>query len=259
MKSFLALRRKPTARRTVKSTRKPGTSLRSRLLARLWKQAAARRGASWLSDILLPAPRAGVPAPRPVTANGDGDSASLLGTGTSLAAQLDAIDSPFVQDILVRRAACAMAQLHRAGGYLGHASAEHIEIMGNDVGFADIECTDCDDMSLSAAQTRDWLLFTASVALHYEQRPNDLAAVLFRSTRALSPSMQEHLRCTADELAWMERRWHRLFGRRIKAGRTAVLALRTGFAWQATPASSVHSFAAAASRQRALLRYLDLS
>jgi hypothetical protein len=181
----------------------------------------------------------------------------LVGAGNSLAAQLRAIGSSFVKDILIRRAACAMAQIHQAGGYLGYARAEHMEVMGNDVDFADFECAACDSLDVASAQTRDWLLFTSSVASHYDTRPHDLAAILFRATRALPTSSAEALRHTVNSLAVVEHAWCRLFGRHLRAMRTAVLALRTGFAWQKSP-ECVRQLPVNTSNHRALARFLDL-
>ena len=261
MNSFFAQRRVPLTRRTAapKSTR---TSLRQRILDKVWRRAMARRGYAWLSDSLAGATPLCSHTPMPDRANRDAwgsedrEGAMLIGTGNSLAAQLDAIDSNFVKDILVRRASCAMAQLHQAGGYLGFARAEHMEVMGNDVGFVELDCDACDSLTIPTAQTRDWLLFTASVAPHYEERPNDLAAILFRAMRTLPHASAEELRQAADSLVALEHPWCRLLGQHMKAMRTAVLAIRIRYAWQAAPASSIHALPTRPSQS--LLRYLDL-
>lgn len=261
MNSLFAQRHMPLIRRTAapKSAR---ISLRQRILDKVWRRAMTRRGYAWLSDSLSCAAPLCSHTPLPDRSRGanawdseDREGAMLMGTGNSLAAQLDAIDSNFVKDILVRRASCAMAQLHQMGGYLGFARAEHMEVRGNDVGFVELDCDECDSLSIPTAQTRDWLLFTASVAPHYDDRPNDLAAILFRAMRVLPHASCEELRRTADSLAALEHPWCRLLGPHMKAMRTAVLAIRIRYAWQAAPASSIHALPTRPSQT--LLRYLN--
>lgn len=257
MKSSLVLKRvRPKARQF--STPTPGSrhSLRERVVLRAWKRAAARRGMAWLGDVLSPC---AATAPQPCAVGSeDREGAMLLGTGACLAEQLEGIDSGFVKDMLVRRAACAMAQLHRDGGYLGHARAEHMEIMGNDVGFADLACEACDTLPLTTAQARDWMCFTSSVASHFEVRPNDLAAILFRAMRTLSPTLLAELRGTVDQLAVLEHPWWRWCGPRIRAMRIAVLAIRTGFAWLSAPPKTIHALPLGRRAQHALLRHREL-
>ncbi|GAB2792167.1 hypothetical protein [Dyella kyungheensis] len=262
MTSSLALRRKPLIRRATLPASRTLKRIRERMLDKVWRRAMTRRGHAWLGDALAAAtplcPHASAPYRSMAAAVGseDPEGAMLLGTGHSLAVQLDAIDSHFVKDILVRRAACAMAALHHDGGYLGYARAEHMEVMGNEVGFAELDCAACDALDVATAQTRDWLLFTASVALHYEERANDLAAILFRAMRALPEATSEALRQTTDSLAALEHTWCRFLGRNVRAMHTAVLAIRTRDAWRASPAASVQALSSRPNH--ALLRYLDL-
>lgn len=256
MKSSLVLKRVlPKAHRLLVA---PGSrrSLRERVVIRAWKRAAARRGMAWLGDVLSPC-AALAPTARAIGSE-DREGAMLLGTGASLATQLEGIDSSFVKDMLVRRAACAMAQLHRQHGYLGHARAEHMEITGNEVAFAELECEACDALKLVTAQVRDWMSFTSSIAMHYETRPNDLAAILLRALRSLPPPLLSELGGTVDQLAVLEHPWWRWCGPRIRAMRTAVLTIRTGFAWLAAPPESIRALPLARRSQHALLRHLEL-
>jgi len=262
MNSSLAPRRHSSPRRATLPARRTLNRLRERVLDKVCQRTLARRGYAWLGDALASAKPLCSHTTAPyrstamATGSEDPEGAMLLGTGSSLAAQLEAIDSAFVKDILVRRAACAIALLHRDGGYLGYARAEHMDVMGNEVGFAELECDACDCLDIATAQTRDWLLFTVSVAPHYEQRSNDLAAILFRAMRPLPEAPTEVLRRTVDSLAGLEHPWCRFLGRNIKALRTAVLAIRIRYAWKAAPTSSVHALSSRPNH--ALLRYLDL-
>jgi hypothetical protein len=262
MTSSLAPRRQQSPRRITLPARNKLKRLRERMLDKVWRRTLARRGYAWLGDALASAhplcPHTSAPYRSSATPMGseDPEGAVLLGTGSSLAAQLEAIGSQFVKDILVRRAACAMAELHRDGGYLGYARAEHMEIMGNEVGFAELECDACECLDIATAQTRDWLLFTVSVAPHYEERSNDLAAILFRAMRVLPEAPTDMLRQTADNLAALEHPWCRFLGRNVKAMRTAVLAIRIRYAWKSAPTSSIHALSSRPNH--ALLRYLDL-
>ncbi|MET3654328.1 hypothetical protein [Dyella japonica] len=262
MNTSLAPRRKPLIRRVTRPARNTLKRIRERILDKVWRRSMTRRGHAWLGDALAAAaplcPHASVPYRSTTAAMGsdDPEGAMLMGTGSNLAAQLDAIDSHFVKDILVRRAACAMASLHHDGGYLGYARAEHMEVMGNEVGFAELDCDACDALDIATAQTRDWWLFTASVAPHYEERANDLAAILFRAMRALPEASTEALRQTADSLVALEHPWCRYLGRNVRAMHTAVLAIRVRHAWKVAPPSSVHALSARPNH--ALLRYLDL-
>lgn len=224
---------------------------------RAWRRTVTRRGLPWLSDALIPVPSSSPDCEHTAVNAVVADDVVLLSTGSSLAEQLQAIGSSFVKDILVRRAACAMAQLHQAGGYLGHARAEDIDVMGNEIGFSERECEACDDLDVAAAQTRDWLLFVSSVAPHYEKRVGDLAAILFRPMRQLAKPSADALRRTIDALGPLEHAWYRLLGTRLRAMRTALLALHRGLAWQAVPAPS-HAIAQASASHHALLRYLDV-
>ena len=80
--------------------------LRERMLDKVWRRTLARRGYAWLGDALANAkplcPHTSTPYRSTATAMGseDPEGAMLLGTGSSLAAQLEAIDSQFVKDIL---------------------------------------------------------------------------------------------------------------------------------------------------------------
>lgn len=261
MTSSLSPRRKPLNRRATLPASSALKRIRERVLDKMWRQSMRRRGHAWLGDALLAGaplcPHACAPYRSTATAiaSEDAEGAMLLGTGSSLAAQLDAIDSHFVKDILVRRAASAMASLHHDGGFLGYARAEHMEVTGNEVAFAELECGACDALDIATAQTRDWLLFTASVATHYEDRPNDLAAILFRAMRTLPEATADTLRQTADSIAVLEHAWCRFLGRDIRAMHTAVLAIRTCYAWKCVPASMPTP---TARPNHALLRYLDL-
>jgi len=232
---------------------------RERLILGAWRRAMARRGLSWLDDTLPPAQaRAAYTLPDAAASlRTQAEDVVMLGTGNSLAAQLDAIGSDFVKDILVRRAACAMAQLHESGGYVGHARADDIDVMGNEIGFCERECEACERLGITQAQTHDWLLFASSVAPHYDKRAGDLAAILFRPMHLLAKPSSEQLLATIEALRPLEHAWYRLCGRRIRAMRTALLALRSGLAWQGVPAPPVHALGSRGTSQYAILRYLD--
>jgi hypothetical protein len=229
---------------------------REHVMLSAWRHAMSRRGLCWLHDTL----------PLSTFARRDYatslqvpplDDSVVLGSGSSLAAQLDAIGSRFVKDILVRRAACAMAELHEAGGFVGHARADDIDLMGNHIGFSEHECHACDDLDIAQAQTRDWILFASSVAPHYETRAGDLAAILFRPMRQLPKLSRQLLLSTVAIMGPLEHIGYRLLGRRIRAMRTALLALRSGLAWQGVPAPRVHDVGSPGASRYALLHYLD--
>jgi hypothetical protein len=201
------------------------TRLQDGAAAWFWMRASSRAGLAWLND-LLPTRTSAARMLGPVWDRTCESTALFAGSGMRLSALLDDVDSTFVQDILVRRAASAMAQLHRQGGYLGYARADHIEVLGNEVCFAQADDEEFEAMNTLSLQVRDWLQFTASVAHHYRERVDDLTTILYRTLPMLGSVTRDALRLALDRLAFLESPWLDVLGWRMRALRVSVQAMR---------------------------------
>lgn len=205
-----------------------------RIVTWAWLRVSSRRGVAWLGDVLSACNPARPSAP---SQEAEEDAALFAGKGHPLAEQLDAIGNGFVKDILVRRAACAMAQLHHRGGYLGYAHARYMQVTGVDVCFAQLDGDLFDAWEVTTAQARDWLLFTTSVASHYRDRIDDLAGILHRAMRLLEPGTVATLRQALERLAFIDHRWANLLGPRVQLLRLSVHAIRQCLSEPSRPSS----------------------
>lgn len=111
---------------------------------------------------------------------GEGEGYLLLSDlGETLSEQLRRAQ-PEVAEQLLSAAVRAIARVHRRGAYLGQPLARNITVDSEgQIGFLDFEEDPGEVMTLSQAQTRDWLIFCAGAARHLpfdEQRMGELIA-----------------------------------------------------------------------------------
>lgn len=128
-------------------------------------------------------------------------------------------------DDLVHRSVKALVDVHRRGAYLGQAVARNIVMTGSGVGFIDFEEDPLEVMSLTEAQARDWLLFSSSVARHYEGREDALTAMFGRAL----PEVGNDVAMMVDRAAWRLGFLEKLtgvLGHRARALGVAVSSLR---------------------------------
>lgn len=162
------------------------------------------------------------------TVIGEGkDTLLLTDLGSTFASQLRQCHDNERRDAMVSRVANALAEVHGRGAYLGQAFPRNITLRGDEVGFIDFEDDPGDIMSVTEAQARDWVMFSAGVAKFYRQRPEALARILNHAARHEEHEVRELVAGTARRLGFLESRWLRL--RSTSAFRAAVRAMRTAF------------------------------
>lgn len=169
----------------------------------------------------------GAPVPRVL---GEGPRSLILSDmGPTLAHRLKRLKSANDADILVRRTAQAIGELHRHGGYLGQAFARNITVGERGVGFIDFEEDPSEIMTLAQAQARDWVLFTTGVGPYFTGRMDALGDLIREEALNVEPQVAREVRRIARRLGFLERAG-RFLGRKAAAVGTAVGAMRKGFA-----------------------------
>lgn len=175
----------------------------------------------------------GAPVPRIL---GEGPRSLILSDmGPTLAHRLKRLQSANDADMLVRRTARAIGELHRHGGYLGQAFARNITVGEVGVGFIDFEEDPSEIMSLSQAQARDWVMFTTGVGPYFTGRMDVLSGLIHAEAVAVEPEVAVEVRRIAERLGFLERVGG-LFGRKAAAMAGAIGAMRKGFALMAVGA-----------------------
>lgn len=125
-----------------------------------------------------------------------------------------------------KRAAQAVADVHRLGSYLGQPQARNITVDARgDIGFLDFEEDPGAIMGLANAQVRDWLLFMAGTAHHLPQDGVELGHCLRPVLDQAAPKVVDGVRKTARRLGFLAVLAH-LPDRRTAGLGKAVQALR---------------------------------
>lgn len=169
----------------------------------------------------------GAPVPRVL---GEGPRSLILSDmGPTLAHRLKRLKSANDADILVRRTAQAIGEIHRHGGYLGQAFARNITVGERGVGFIDFEEDPSEIMTLVQAQARDWVLFTTGVGPYFTGRMDALGDLIREEALDVEPQVALEVRRIVRRLGFVER-VGRFLGRKAAAMGTAVGAMRRGFA-----------------------------
>lgn len=169
----------------------------------------------------------GAPVPRIL---GEGPRSLILSDmGPTLAHRLKRLPSANDADILVRRTAHAIGEVHRHGGYLGQAFARNIIVGDHGVGFIDFEEDPCEIMSLPQAQARDWVMFTTGVSRYYVGRMDALSDLIRDEAAGVAPQVVDEVARIAGKLSFLERTG-RFFGRKMGHMGAAIGAMRKGFA-----------------------------
>ncbi len=118
------------------------------------------------------------------------------------------------RDRLVAAAMDAIAQAHQRGAYFGQPLPRNLTWDGEKVGFIDFEEDPLEVMDLAQAQARDWLMFGYGVAKYYEQRPQQLQAMMAAAMDTAQAPVREHAHALTGRL-------QRLARASMKMGRSA--------------------------------------
>lgn len=152
----------------------------------------------------------------------------LSDIGPSLSGQLKTAANDDRIDELVHAAVTAVAQAHGNGAYFGQAFARNITVCDKRIGFIDFEEDPLEMMSLADVQARDWLMFSAGVSRHYEERSDVLADMLRQVRPVLHDDVIARLCHSAERLRFV-RRFTRYMGVRARALGVAIGSVRQAF------------------------------
>lgn len=124
----------------------------------------------------------------------------LSDLGPTLAGQCKNTADRGQRAALLARAAEALLDLHRRGGYASQAAARNLTLCADRIGFIDLEEDPGASMPLHSAQARDWLLFVQTTARFLVDEPQRYAELLRRQLAADSPEVLAEVRRSAQRL-----------------------------------------------------------
>lgn len=163
---------------------------------------------------------------------GEGDSFLVLSDmGETLAGLLRRAD-PDEAERLLTAAVQAMAEVHRAGLYLGQPLARNITFdRDGRVGFLDFEEDPGEVMSLVEAQTRDWLVFSAGAARHVPFDEARLAVIIGKTLSQEPPELRGLLNRSVGRLGFLRPLTARLGHRAASIGKALSSLQRALIGW----------------------------
>ncbi|QDH70518.1 BUD32 family EKC/KEOPS complex subunit [Marilutibacter alkalisoli] len=135
---------------------------------------------------------------------GEGNSFLVLSDmGDTLSSLLKKADVAEAERLLAA-AVRAIAEVHRAGLYLGQPLARNITIDGQGrVGFLDFEEDPGEVMSIVQAQARDWLVFSAGTARHVPFDETRLAVLIGEVMADEPEELRGLLNASVDRLGFL--------------------------------------------------------
>ena len=126
------------------------------------------------------------------------------------------------RDVLVAAAMQAIAAAHAKGAYFGQPLPRNLTWDGAKVGFIDFEEDPLEVMDLAQAQARDWLMFGYGVAKYYEDRPQQLQALMAQAMDGVEAPVIAHAHAVSGRLQGLARASLKM-GRSARALAHAIL------------------------------------